>query len=180
MRGQLDRVAIDRNAARARIEVHRAAPEFARRMASGAPQESPQPGKDFLDMERFGDVIVGPCIKTLNLVAPAVARGQNQDRHGAPGPAPFTEHGNPVLLGQAQIQDDGVVRLRVAEKPALLAVESAVDGIARLRKRRHDLTIEILVILDDEQPHALIPCFKKRTMGKHWVMAAKNAASLRT
>jgi hypothetical protein len=66
VRGKLDRAPIDGDPAHACIEVHRAAMKFTRRMTSGAPQQSAQPGKDFLDMEGFGDVVVGhrslePC-----------------------------------------------------------------------------------------------------------------------
>ena len=82
------------------------------------------------------------------------------------GPAPFAEHGNAVLFGQAQIQDDGIIRLGVAQKPSFFAVEGAVDGIAGLRKRRNDLTIEVFVVLDDEQPHVLFPVSKTMFQAK--------------
>src|ERR1700731_3576000 len=99
VRGKLDRVAVDRCPARAGIEVHWTAAKFARGVAGGAPQQRPQPGKDFLNMEGFGDVIVSPGVEPLNLVAPPVAGSQNQHRHSAAGPAPFTEPGSTVLFG---------------------------------------------------------------------------------
>src|ERR1700736_1230901 len=129
-------------------------------MAGGAPQQRAQPREDFLDMEGLGDVIVSPGVETLNFVAPTVAGSQNQHRHGAAGPAPFTEHGSTVLFGQAQIQDNGIVRFGVAQEPSFFTIEGAVDGIARVRKRGGDLAVEVLVILDDEQPHASIPLCK--------------------
>jgi hypothetical protein len=58
-------------------------------MTGRAPEKGAQPGKNFLDMKGFGDVIVGTGVEALDLIAPAVARGQNQNWHGAPGPAPF-------------------------------------------------------------------------------------------
>ena len=103
MRRELDRAAIDRDLARASIEQHWTATKFACGMTGSTPEQGAQPGKDFLYVEGFGDVIVGPGIEALNFVAPAIARGQNQDRHGTPGPPPFTEYGNAVLFGQTQI-----------------------------------------------------------------------------
>jgi hypothetical protein len=123
-----------------------------------------QPGKEFLDMERLGDIIVSAGVETLNLVAPPVAGRQNQHRHGAAGPPPFHEQGSAVLFGQAQIQDNGIVRFGVAQKPTFFAIEGAVDGVACPRKRGENLPIEVLVILDDEQPHASIRLLQKQCL----------------
>src|ERR1700730_12410709 len=172
VRGKLDRIAIDRHPARACIEVHWTAPKFARGMADGALQQRSQPCKDFLDMEGLGDIIVSPGVETLNLVAPPVAGSQNQHRHGAAGPAPFTEHGSTILFGQAQIQDNGIVRFGVAQKPSFFTIEGAADGIARLRKRGGYLAVEIHVILDDEQPHAWIPLCKTNVSRKNLPLEA--------
>ncbi len=102
-------------------------------------------------MERLGDVIVGAGVKALHLVAPAVARGEDQHRHGAPGLTPGHQDGDAVLLGQSQIENDGVVWLRLAEKQPLLAIESAIDGVTRAFQCGHELAIEVFVILDDEK-----------------------------
>ena len=67
--------------------------------------------------------------------------------------APGFEDGNAVALGQADVEHDRVVGLGVAEKPAFLAVESAVDRIAGRLQRRHDLAIEIAIVFDNEKPH---------------------------
>ncbi len=104
-------------------------------------------------MEGLGDVIIGACVETLHLVAPAVARGQDQDRHDAAGLAPVGENGNAVPFRQPEIEHDGVIGLRIAQKPAFLAIEGAIDGIAGKLQRRDDLAIEILVVLDHEQAH---------------------------
>ena len=104
------------------------------RMAGGAPQQRAQPRQNLLHMEGLHDIIVGAGIEALDFVAPAVARGQHQDRHRPPGLAPVAEDRNAVLLRQADVEDDGVIRLRIAEKPALFAIVGAIDNIARLFK----------------------------------------------
>jgi len=86
--GELDRIAVDRDAAGARIEPHRAAHELALGVADRAAQQRAHAGKHLLQMERLGDIIVGAGIEALHLVAPAVAGGEHEHRHGAPGTPP--------------------------------------------------------------------------------------------
>jgi hypothetical protein len=81
-------------------------------------------------MERLGDIIVGAGVEALHLVAPAVARGQDQHRHGAAGAAPFLQHRNAVHLRQADVEDDGVVGLALAEKWPSSPSKRAIDHIA--------------------------------------------------
>ena len=42
--------------------------------------------------------------------------------------------------------------LGVAEEMPFLAVESRIDSVTRLAKRGHELTVEIRIVLDNEQP----------------------------
>ena len=149
--GELDRIAVDRDAAGARIEPHRAAVEFALGVAGRAAQQRAHARQHLLEMERLGDIIVGAGVEALHLVAPAVARGQHQHRHGAAGAAPGFQHRNAVHLRQADVEDDGVVGLGLAEIMALLAVEGAVDDIAGVGQRGGELAVEIGVVLDDEE-----------------------------
>ena len=109
--------------------------EFARCVAGGAAQQRAQARQHFLHVERLGDIVVRAGVDALDLVAPAVARGQDQHRHRAPGLAPRFEDRDAVLLWQADIEHDRIIGLGIAAKPALLAVEGAVDRIARGLKR---------------------------------------------
>ena len=74
-----------------------------------------------------------------------------------PAAAPRLEHRDAVHLGQADVEDDGVVGLGLAEKVAFLAVEGAVDHIARVGQRRRELAVEIGIVLDDEEAHIYPP-----------------------
>ena len=65
------------------------------------------------------------------------------------------QHRNAVHLGQADVEDDGVVGLGLAEIMALLAVEGAIDHVAGLGQRGGQLAIEIGVVLDDEQAQGM-------------------------
>jgi hypothetical protein len=155
VRGQLDVVAVDRDAARARVELHRAADQLARRMAGRPAQQRADARQHLLHVEGLCDVVVGAGVEALDLVAPAVARGQDQDRHGAAGLAPLVDDGDAVLLRQAEIEHNGVVGLRLAEEGSLLAVEGAIHHVAGVAQRPDDLPVQVDVVLDDEQAHAV-------------------------
>ena len=102
----------------------------------------------------FVDIVVSAGVEALDLVAPAVAGRQDDDRRLDAGAPPAVEHGDAVDLRQAEIEDDRVIRLGLAEEAAVLAVESLVDGVARMLEGGDDLAIEVFVVLDDEKTHA--------------------------
>ena len=133
------------------FEPHRPAGELALGVADRAAQQRADARQHFLEMEGLGDIVVGAGVEALHLVAPAVARGQHQHRHGAAGAAPRLDHRDAVHLGQADVEDDRVVGLGLAEVMALLAVEGAVDHVAGIGQRGRELAVEIGVVLDDEQ-----------------------------
>ena len=138
------------------FEPHRPADELALGVTDRAAQQRPHARQHFLEMKRLGDIIVGAGVEALHLVAPAVARGQQQHRHGAAGAPPGLQHRNAVHLRQADIEDDRVVGLGLAEIMALLAVKGAVDHVAGLGQRRGKLAVEIGIVLDDEEPHGVL------------------------
>ena len=98
-------------------------------------------------------IVVGAGVDAGDLVAPAVAGGEDDDRHLALGAAPLLEHADAVHLRQADVEDDDVVGLGLAEEVALLAVEGGVDGVAGIRQRGDELAVEIAVILYDKDAH---------------------------
>ena len=120
-------------------------------MAGGAAQQRADARQHLLEMEGLGHVVVGAGVEALHLVAPAVARGEHQHRHGAAGAPPGFQHRDAVHLGQADVEDDRVVGLAFAEVVALLAVEGAIDHIARVGERGRELPVEIGIVLDHEE-----------------------------
>src|SRR5262244_851496 len=102
-------------------------------------------------MKRLCDVVVGASIEALNLIAPAVPRGEDQDRHGATGAAPRLQHREAIHLGQADVENHRIIGLAFAKKVALLAVERAIDHVARINERGRELPIEIGIVLDHEE-----------------------------
>ena len=123
-------------------------------VTGGTAQQRANSRQHFFEVKRLGDVVVGAGIEALHLVAPAVARGEDQDRHRAAVAAPRLQHRDAVHLGQADIEHDGVIGFAVAEKMPLLAIERAIDHITGIRQRRRKLTVEIRIVLNNEQAQA--------------------------
>jgi len=135
--------------------MHGAAVEVVGGRARAAADEGAHTGKHLLHMERFGDVIVRARVDACHLVAPTVAGGEDQDRHRPPLLSPRLQQRQSVHLRQTEIEDDGVIRLGLAEIVAFFPVEGAIHGVARPLQGLAELTVEVPVVLDDEQSHGL-------------------------
>ena len=162
MRGELDRIAVDGDAPGAGVEPDRPAGEFALGVTGGAAQQRADTRQHFFEMKRLGDVIVGAGIEALHLVAPAIARGEDQDRHGAAGAPPGFQHRDAVHFRQADIEDHRVVGLALAEIVPFLAVESAIDDIAGIGQRGGELPIEIRIVLNNKKAQSTAPLNVRR------------------
>ncbi len=125
-------------------------------MPGRAAQQRADPRQHLLQMEGFCDIVVGAGIEALNLVAPAVARGEDQHRHHPLVAPPGLKHRDTVHLGQADIQHDRVIGLAVAKEMSLLTVERAIDHVSGIRQGRGELAVQIRVILNDEQTHVCL------------------------
>ena len=122
-------------------------------MAGAAAHQRAHAGQHFLHVEGLGDIVVGAGIEARHLVAPAVARGEDQHRHLAPGPAPFLEDADAVEHRQAEIEHHRVIGFGVAEEVALLAVRGLVDDIARIGEGGHQLPVQIGIVFNDKHAH---------------------------
>ena len=118
---------------------------------AAAPEQRADARQHLLHVEGLGDIIVGAGVHAGDLVAPALARREDEHRHLALVAPPLLEHAQAVFLGQAEIEHDGVVGLGIAEKMPLLAVERGIDGVARIAQRGDELTVEVWIVLDDEK-----------------------------
>ena len=82
-------------------------PPAPRRAFSNAPGDGSDAGEEFVDDERFGDVVVGTGVEGVDLVAAVGTAGEHDDRDD--GPASQTaDHLGAVHVGQAEIEDHQV------------------------------------------------------------------------
>ena len=124
-----------------------------RRLTGRAAEQRAQPRDQLLHLERLGQVVVGAGVDPLDPLGPHAARGEDEDRQRGPAGPPPLQHRQPVELGQAEIEDRGVIGLRVALEPGLLAVRHHVDGHAGSLERGRDVGCDARLVLDDEDLH---------------------------
>src|SRR3712207_6827666 len=72
----------------------------------GAPYESPDAGCELLDVEGFGEVVVGAVVEAVDLVQCGVAGGEHYHRHPVAPTSEFLQHSHAVEAGQHDIQYD--------------------------------------------------------------------------
>ena len=70
----------ERDRLRARVETDRTAFEDRRRPAARAAHQRLHARQHFFEVIGLGDVVVGAGLQPFDLVLPAIARGENQDR----------------------------------------------------------------------------------------------------
>ena len=106
---QLDLVAVDLGAAGADVEPDAAGLELERRLARlRRPQARAHAGEQLLEHERLGHVVVGAAVEPGHGVDDLVARGEDQHRQLLAARAQRAQHGEAVLAGQADVEDQQV------------------------------------------------------------------------
>src|ERR1051325_2678486 len=154
---QLHRVAVDSDAAGTRVDAQGPDLDLRGSKTGGAAQKRAHAGQQLFGIERLGEIVVGSGIESRDLVAPAVARGEDQDRHLATVLAPLLEHAHAIHLGQAEIQNHRIVGFGVAEEVTFLAVARDIDHVAGVDQRLLELTLQVLVVLNKKDAHFQFP-----------------------
>src|SRR6478735_3788217 len=132
--GEFDRRAVELHRLRARVEMDGSALEDGRRPATRAAHQRLHARQDFLEVIRLGDVVVGAGLQPFDLVLPAIARRQDQDREFLAAGAQLADELEARELGQAEIDDRDVERVFVAGVQAFFAVRGHVHRESLLRQ----------------------------------------------
>src|SRR5262249_32930790 len=128
---------------------------FERRLgpAAGAAHQRVDARQQFLDVERLDQIVVGAVLQALDLVLPARARGQDQDREALAGIAQFLDQVHARLLRQAQVDDGDVERHLAAEVQAFFAVGRGIDREAVALQARGERFTQWSFVFDQEYAH---------------------------
>ncbi len=145
-RGQAQRLAIDAGARRARIEADAAANQQGLSMTGRAAHQGAQTRQQFFGMKRLGQIVVGAGVEARHLVAPGAARRQDQNRRRLAVTPPAFQHRDAVDLGQAEIENDAVIGLGVAQEVRFFAVRGMVDDIAGIAERSFQLARQVGIV----------------------------------
>jgi hypothetical protein len=137
----------------ARVETQVSDFQHDRALLRSAPGDSAQPGGQFGDGERLGQVVVGPGVEARDPVVDSVAGGEQQDRHPA---VLLTQpsHDREAIRGRDHdIEDHCVVVVLEPAPQRVLASGGDIDGVAFTRKGPAEKVGEAQVVLDDEHAH---------------------------
>ena len=99
------------------------------RMFGLAPQQGAHAGQQFLHPERLRQVVVGAAVDRVDLLRPAVPRGQDEYRHCAPVRPPALQDLDAIELWQSEVEHNEIIVLGIAPKPCRLAVARLLDDI---------------------------------------------------
>ena len=118
-----------------------------------APRQRQQAHLELLQCERLHQVVVAAGLEAEQLVFQRVARGQHQDRRGAPfGAQPACER-EAVAVGQVAVEHQGVERAAREQRRG----RRDRAGVVALVAARLEVVVEVLgdgaVVFDDEQVH---------------------------
>ena len=171
-RAEVDRPVVDRDRPGGLVERDRARDEARLGPAGGAlgaPGEGPQARGKLVVGERLDEVVVGPGVEPDDAVVDGVAGGQHQDREVAslaPDPAGDFEPGD---VRQADVEDDDVDPvLAEGDVEAGLAVGGDLDVVAVLLEQAGERSTEALVVLDEEDLHAVLGSSSGRATCRSW------------
>ncbi len=122
-----------------------------------APSERSEPRRNLLVGERLDDVVVGAGIEPGDPVRDAVPRREHQDRDAAAaGPHPPGDL-EPVDVGQADIEDQGIeAATRLDELERLATADREIDDVAFLGQESLEEPTQPGIVLDDEHVHVLV------------------------
>ena len=111
------------------------------------------PGHQLGDLERLGEVVIGPGVEPFYLLVQLATGGQHQHRGVYPLAAPLLEHAQTIATRQAEIQDDGVIGFGLAEKTRLVAIVAEIGHKAGQAQLFRQLACQDLFIFNYQNSH---------------------------
>ena len=152
-RRDLEGLASEAHAVARRIEFERTVTQHGLTAAAAPAQQGADAGAEFVEVERFHEVIVGAGIECLHPLAHGVARGQDQHRQVVAGGAQFAQHRYAILARQAEVeQDEGVVVVAQGCERGD-AVLDPVHGVVILAQRSLHGTAQHRIVFGEEEAH---------------------------
>ena len=109
------------------------------------------------ELERLGEVVVGPGVEARDLVLGGRPGGEHEDVGGDPGGAPALQERQPVHLREHDVEDDHVVGRGPALHVPLLAVGRDIDREPFLLQPLPDGPDDRGAVLDEQYAHFWTP-----------------------
>lgn len=126
-------------------------------LAGGATDEGAEAGEEFVEIEGFGEVVVGTLVEAFDAIGHGISGGEHEDGGGDAG-AESGEDLPAVESGEHDVEDDGVVLMVGGFVESFLAVAGGVDGIVFFTQGGGEAALEEGVVFDDEEFHEGCGC----------------------
>jgi hypothetical protein len=151
--GQVDPLSSPDYFAGGRVEDEIIDLEYTGALGSSSAEEGPNPRKQFIDGEWFGEVVVRSRVEPLDPLVDLRLGGQNEDGGLDTGPANALENIEAGQRGQHEIDDDQVVARGERHLKAFRPVLAQIHGVALLFKRALDEAADFRFVFDDKDTH---------------------------
>ena len=148
--------------------------------AGPAAQVRPEPRHQLGEPERLGQVVISARVQRDHHVELAGPGGQHHDdpvRHH--GPQAAAQH-HPVDVRQAQVQEHQVRRFRRGGRQRLGTTRGQPGAVAMAGQRLDELTADILVVLDQQDPRPVHRPDARRRFMRHSLPVPHGTAFTRT
>ncbi|KGQ02314.1 hypothetical protein BBAD15_g12476 [Beauveria bassiana D1-5] len=136
-RGQEQQGAVEREGAAFAVVGQRAALQARVLAAAAAAHQRSQARFQLFEGERLGQEIVCAQVQAAHAVLQGALGGQQQHRGAVVAVAHFAQHHQAMLVGQAQVHDDGVVLGARHERFGRAGVGRVIRHEPALRERAH-------------------------------------------
>ncbi|MNH12255.1 hypothetical protein D3C79_717910 [compost metagenome] len=116
--------------------------------ATGTTQQRLDAQLQFFRVKRLAQVVIGAGFEALDALGPGPTRGEDQHRCRQPRCTPLGQHFKARQAGQAEVQNDQVVRFAATLVDRIPAVSQPVDRIALALQALGQFICQRHVVLD--------------------------------
>ncbi len=113
------------------------------------------PGQQLFKSKRLYQVIVRASLKSGDSIFHCVFSSENENVRGVLPGAESAQEAQAVEPGQHEIQDDGVVFIRLSQPESFVAIPGDIHRVARLTQTAADRSLESRRVFDQQQMHKI-------------------------
>jgi len=115
--------------------------------------KSADAGQQYCEGEWLGEIVVGPCIETLDDVGHGVARGKHQDRSVPTVPTEPPGNLEPVHPRKHDVEKEQIEGAALSQLQGRAAIGRQADGVTFLFESAPEDLRDIFFIFNDENFH---------------------------
>ena len=113
-------------------------------------QQRPYAGRQFVEIERFDQIVIGARIQTFDAVSDGVASREYQDRNSIRRTARRPQYVQPVFLGKTEIEQHEIVHGVGKRKVGCASITHPVDGEAVAAQTGAHTVADHCIILNEQ------------------------------